>query len=96
MAAQLTLFDVTTPPELIGPTDPNVTNPAEKGRISRQCRDMLALLRERAGYGVSNDELSRIARKYTSRITDLRKAKYDVECFSIDRKTGLSWYRLNP
>ena len=65
---------------------------AEKPRLSGQCRLILAKLREGAA---TNDELARIARKYTSRISDLRKAGYDVQCVEHDHKTGLTFYELH-
>ncbi len=89
---QLDLFDA--PPEPIAdavePCDPSVTA-VEKHRLSRQSLEILALLRER---DATNDELSKISRKYTSRISDLRKAGYPVVCLWLDRKTGLSMYHL--
>jgi hypothetical protein len=51
------------------------------GRLENQCRTILALLRERGNQGVTNAELSRIALKYTSRISDLRDSGHDVRCF---------------
>lgn len=53
---------------------------------------MLNLLRQR---DVTNDELSVIARKYTSRVSDLRKAGYTIVNYGLDRLTGLSYYRLD-
>lgn len=41
-----------------------------------------------------NVELSQIALKYTSRISDLRKAGHDVVCVSRHRESGLTYYAL--
>ena len=60
-------------------------------RLSRQCAAILARLEQGPA---TNDELSRIARKYTGRISDLRHAGYDVRCTSQDRTTGLAVYEL--
>lgn len=65
----------------------------EAPRLSRQC---LAILdRLRLGR-VSNDELSRIARKYTGRISEIRQAGYPVEVVERHWDTGLVWYALRP
>ena len=50
------------------------------GRLENQCRTILALLRQRGNQGATNAELSRIALKYTSRISDLRDMGYDIRC----------------
>lgn len=72
--------------------DPRVPADA-KPRLSTQCAEILALL---ATGAASNDQLSMIARKYTSRISDLRKAGYRIVNFDHNKKTGLAWYRLEP
>lgn len=78
---QLNLFDVAKAPK----PDP------ERVRLNRQCQAILERLqRGRA----TNDELSKISRKYTGRISELRQAGHNVVCLSVDRKTGLSWYEL--
>ena len=60
-------------------------------RLSRQCRAILTRLQQGPA---SNRDLAAICLKYTGRISDLRKAGYNVECYDQDRATGLSWYRL--
>lgn len=84
MTSQITL---TIPFE---PCDPTVTS-EEAPRLSRQCQALLDRLRLGR---VSNDEMSRISRKYTSRVSDLRKAGYSIEVVSRDKKTGLVIYEL--
>ena len=54
--------------------------------------DMLKLLRRGR---VTNTALSKISLKYTGRISDLRKAGYDIRCVDRDRASGLSWYELH-
>jgi len=51
------------------------------GRLENQCRTILTLLKQRGNQGATNAELSRIALKYTSRISDLRDAGHDIRCF---------------
>lgn len=63
----------------------------EQQRLGRQCSRILERLRQGRA---SNDELSRISRKYTSRISDLRKAGYKIQCVNHDRRTGLAFYEL--
>ena len=60
-------------------------------RLSAQSAAILSLLRERPR---SNAELSRVALKYTSRISDIRAAGYRVEAFNQNHVTGEAWYRL--
>ena len=52
------------------------------GRLENQCRKILTLLKTRGNQGATNAELSRIALKYTSRISDLRDAGHDIRCYS--------------
>lgn len=85
MEAQLTLFSDS--PKL-SPRDPHV-DPADLARLSGQNAAILARLR--CG-PATNVELAGIALKYTSRVSDLRKAGYRVEC---ERGAGgATWYRL--
>ncbi|HUX15872.1 MAG TPA: hypothetical protein VMW52_05330 [Phycisphaerae bacterium] len=46
----------------------------------------------------TNAELAAISRKYTGRISELRRAihrhGYDILCYDHDHRTGVSWYRL--
>lgn len=70
--------------------DPQVRDTVETPRLSRQCEEILTLLK--AG-PVSNRALSGIALKYTSRISDLRAAGYNIQA-RVDRVTGLTMYHL--
>lgn len=65
--------------------------PPERKRLSRQCEAIL--LRLRAG-PATNAELAQIALKYTSRISDLRKAGYDVRVTRRERKSGVTVYEM--
>lgn len=72
----------------------SVPDPVERRRLGGQSASILALL-ERGP--VTNVSLSQIALKYTSRISDLRKAGHKIEAFDRDTATGVVWYRLmNP
>jgi hypothetical protein len=50
------------------------------GRLENQCKKILDLLKTRGNQGVTNAELSKIALKYTSRISDLRGMGHDIRC----------------
>lgn len=63
---------------------------AEAGRLSSQCETILKRLQQGPA---TNRELSEIALKYTSRISDLRKAGYNVVLVSRDA-SGLATYEL--
>lgn len=63
----------------------------ERRRLSRQNAAILARLQQGP---CTNDELSRIARKYTGRLSELRKAGYVVRPISQDHATGLVVYAL--
>ena len=73
MEAQLTLFSDS--PKL-SPRDPH-THPADVSRLTGQNAAILARLQRGPA---TNVELAGIALKYTSRVSDLRKAGYRVEC----------------
>lgn len=64
----------------------------EKPRLDSQCEEILALLKKGP---TTNERLSRIALKYTSRISDLRNRGVDIECYARNYSTGVSYYRLN-
>ena len=85
--AQKTLFDLhdNTPPP---PRDPHVL-PQDERRLSGQNATILHLLRQGS---CTNDELARVSRKYTSRISDLRAAVQKVVCTRLQR--GLTLYTL--
>lgn len=50
------------------------------GRLENQCKKILVLFKARGNQGITNAELSRIALKYTSRISDLRGLGHDIRC----------------
>lgn len=70
--------------------DPSIT-PEETPRLSTQCEKILARLQRGTA---SNLELSGLALKYTSRISDLRKNGYVVEVISRSHETGEVIYEL--
>ena len=74
----------------IPPCDPNV-KPEEAPRLSKQCAAILARLQEGPA---TNRELAAISLKYTSRISDLRAAGYEVSITARDHETGLNTYAL--
>lgn len=78
----------------IPPRDPSV-RAADAPRLSRQCRQIYSLLKERTA---TNDELAKIARKYTSRISDIRAVinprGEDVVVLERDYQSGLVVYGL--
>jgi hypothetical protein len=73
------------------PVDTHVLKPAEIKRLSGQ--NLAILTRLQAG-PASNFELAQIALKYTSRLSDLRAAGYDVRVVERDYASGLTMYRL--
>jgi hypothetical protein len=83
---QLSLFDQrpASPP----PTDPHVVADDEQ-RLTGQNRTILYMLRQRPH---TNDELSEIALKYSSRISDLRAAGYTIT--ATRQKGGVFIYTL--
>ncbi len=74
------------------PRDSFVTDPSEIRRLTGQAAAILARLQR--GPATAR-ELSALSLKYTSRVSDLRAAGYDVKC-SDDEVTGLSTYVLVP
>jgi hypothetical protein len=79
---------VTKPPSVMGGVG------GEMIRLSRQCRTILALFEDRGDRGVTTSELAEIALKYSSRISDLRKAGHVIELVNRDRKGGNNLYIL--
>lgn len=73
-------------------TDPGVSA-ASQPRLSRQCQLILDRLRQGPA---TNHELAGLALKYTSRLSDLRKAGYSVTCVAHNRVTGVATYELTP
>ena len=82
----------TTEPPLLAMMmcDPRV-DPIEKPRLTRQCQEILDVLRRG---DATNKRLSEISLKYTSRISDLRQSGYPVYVVSRDHHTGIVWYSL--
>lgn len=74
---------------IINATDPNIQQ-ADRPRVATQNARILAMLRARDR--VSNAELADISLKYTSRISDLRKAGYCIRC--VRGQGGVAWYTL--
>jgi hypothetical protein len=83
-------FDSPAAPRRVSVIDRSVTK-IEAKRLSSQSQRILELLRTGDR---SNDELAAIARKYTSRISDIRKAGYEITIISRDHESGLVVYRL--
>ena len=88
MPKQLELFQGNR--RRIQPRDTHVV-PEERPRLSGQNGRILEILRHRRA---SNTELAMISKKYTSRISDIRKAGYDIRVVERDHKTGLTVYQL--
>ena len=88
MTSQKTLF--IQPVKPIEAKDPNVPE-AAKGRLSRQCREVLDMLRIRPR---TNAELAAITHRFGARIWDLRKAGYGIIALERDHATGLVLYKL--
>jgi hypothetical protein len=63
--------------------------PSDVARLSRQCRVLLERLQRGPA---TTDELSRISRKYTSRISDCRAAGWIIQCERVEG--GNNIYRL--
>lgn len=72
------------------PCDPHVDK-RERPRLSKQCRQILWRLEQGPA---TNVELASIALKYTSRLSDLRAAGYDVQVVERDHRTGVVRYAL--
>jgi hypothetical protein len=64
------------------------------GRIDNQCAKILALLKARGNQGATNYELARIALKYTSRVSDIRKQGWRISCVCESRSKGVHRYHL--
>lgn len=73
------------------PDTPAIVQRPAHQRVNPQCQAILDLLRKGRA---SNYDLARVALKYSSRITDLRHAGYDVRCVEHDHATGVAWYEL--
>lgn len=84
---QLSLFDA---PRKIAPRDTHVEK-VERPRLTGQNQAVLERLQQGPA---TNFELNQIAIKYTSRISDLRAAGYNVVVVDRDRATGRTMYQL--
>jgi len=82
---QKSLFDV---PTGLPATDPNC-DARDMVRLAGQNAAILERLRTAAA---TNAELAGISLKYTSRISDLRKAGFTIRC--VRGEGGANWYRL--
>lgn len=60
-------------------------------RTNAQLDQIVDLLRKRRA---TNRELSEISLKYTGRVSDLRKRGFVIQNEDLDKRTGLSFYRL--
>jgi hypothetical protein len=65
----------------------------ERPRLSRQCAAILARLEQGPA---TNRDLAGLSLKYTSRISDLRKAGYQVAVTDRDHGSGRTVYALIP
>lgn len=84
---QLSLFDA---PRKIAPRDTHVET-VERPRLTGQNQAILERLQRGPA---TNFELNQIALKYTSRLSDLRAAGYNVVVVDRDRATGRTMYQL--
>lgn len=87
MPEQLSLFDA---PRKIQPRDTHVVR-EESPRLKGQNAAILERLKRGPA---TNRELAQIALKYTSRLSDLRAAGYNVVVVDRDHATGLTMYEL--
>jgi len=72
------------------PFDPNVPDPKERPRLSKQCKIVLDRLRSGPA---TNYDLAAIALKYSARISDIRRAGIAVQNF---KRGSLSLFQLTP
>jgi len=87
----LFLFDRLNPAPDPSPAIPVRVPPPAQARLSAQCARILERLRLGPA---TNGELARACLNSRARVSDLRAAGYDIECYDRDHVTGLSWYRL--
>lgn len=83
-------FDSPAAPRRVSVIDKTVTK-EEARRLEGQSQRIIERLRQG---DATNDELAAIARKYTSRISDCRKAGFEITIISRDRASGVVVYRL--
>jgi hypothetical protein len=73
------------------PAVPTQAPKEDRPRLTRQCRQLLERLQHGAA---TNRELAAVSLKYTSRISDLRQAGYDVRVVERNHSTGMTLYAL--
>ena len=72
-----------------------VARPDVPPEAQKRLRGQSLAILERLKLGTAtNLELSAIALKYTSRISDIRQAGYTVKCVEHDKATGRAVYEL--
>ena len=77
-----------------GPKGTTTTSPDGAKRLSKQCREILSLFRERGELGVRTSELAQIGRRYGARLSELRGVGFDVYVAERD-PNGDNLYRMN-
>lgn len=85
------LFADNTAGNTLTPTDKTVTNPDEIKRLTGQSYKIIDRLSDGP---VTNDELTKVARKFCARLTDLRKNGYVIICYRKEYESGLTHYYL--
>ena len=73
------------------PTDSHVTEPAVIRRLAGQNARVLEALQRGP---MTRDEIAAIGRNPTARVSDLRKAGWDVRCIEHNKETGFTRYEL--
>jgi len=89
-----TSADLIDPNEPV-PADPAVRHGPERTRLNRQCAAILAAFRTDPYHEQTNVQLAVIAYKYTSRISDLRRAGHRINIHYRNRSTGLNVYHYD-
>lgn len=89
-----TSADLIDPNEPV-PADPAVRHGPERTRLNRQCAAILAAFRADPYREQTTAQLAAIACKYTSRISDLRRAGHRIRIHYRDRNTGVNVYRYD-
>lgn len=88
----MTQLDLLTSGPTASPVRCSAAVPAEaKGRLSQQAQRILDRLQRGPA---TNKELAGMSLKYTSRLSDIRKAGYTIVCFGLNHKKGTAWYRV--
>lgn len=69
------------------------TDRLERERLSRHAQAIVDRLRRGTA---TNDELMMVSRSrnLSARISEVRKAGFQVDCIKLERATGLAWYEL--